>query len=178
MADYNNTFRKLQRYLGDDRPIGEIGTEVIRGFLAAHGHLSKKTVLNYHTGLSALWQWAADEGLVARPRPEKRAVERSRPHQRNVQREMTYRLNTAAWNKALLLVLLDTGVRAEELCKAQMEDLDLRNLKLKVMGKGAKERILQISASTGQAVWRYLAMRSKEDKRPRRSLFVSSFGRE
>jgi integrase/recombinase XerD len=37
---------------------------------------------------------------------------------------------------------------------------------------------LQISASTAQAVWRYLAMRPKEDKRPGRPLFVSSYGRE
>ncbi len=58
LADYNNTFRKLLKHLGDDRPVAEIGREVIRGFLAAQGHLSKKTVLNYHTGLSALWQWA------------------------------------------------------------------------------------------------------------------------
>jgi hypothetical protein len=62
LADYNNTFRKLQRFLGDDRLIGEIGPEVIRGFLAAHGHLSKKTVLNSHTGLSVLWWWARDGG--------------------------------------------------------------------------------------------------------------------
>ena len=58
MADYNNTFRKLQSHLGTDPPIAEITADQIRAFLAAQGHLSKKTVLNYHTGLSALWKWA------------------------------------------------------------------------------------------------------------------------
>ena len=44
--------------------------------------LSKKTMLNVHTALSALWTWAVTEGLtkrhllheIPRPRPEKRAV--------------------------------------------------------------------------------------------------------
>jgi hypothetical protein len=35
----------------------------VQAFLAAQT-VSKKTILNYHIGLSALWTWAANEGLV------------------------------------------------------------------------------------------------------------------
>jgi len=77
LADYSNTYRKLHKHLGD-RPIAMITVVQIRRFMAAQPHLSKKTLLNYHAGLSALWKWAADGELaeanivrtIADPRPE------------------------------------------------------------------------------------------------------------
>jgi site-specific recombinase XerD len=52
---------------------------------------------------------------------------------------------------------LDTGIRASELCELRIYQVDLRNRRLTVMGKGSKERMVPISARTAQAVWRYLA---------------------
>jgi len=37
-----------------------------------------------------------------------------------------------------------TGVRVSELCNLRPEDVDLRNGKIKVLGKGGKERVIQI----------------------------------
>jgi site-specific recombinase XerD len=55
IADYTNTFRKFQAFLGDDPPIASITADHVRAFFVCLDHLSKKTTLNYHTGLSALW---------------------------------------------------------------------------------------------------------------------------
>ena len=82
IADYTNIFCKFQAFLGDDPPIGGITADQVRTFLASCDHLSKKTLLNYHTGLSALWTWATKEELVEhhiikrvpRPNPEKPAI--------------------------------------------------------------------------------------------------------
>jgi integrase len=54
----------------------------VRRFIAAQDHLSKKTLLNYHVGLPALWNWAVEEGLtehhiikkLERPKPENPAI--------------------------------------------------------------------------------------------------------
>ena len=81
IKDYVNTFRKFSDYLGNDYPFTEISPNQIRNFLAEQT-VSKKTISNYHVGLSALWTWAVDEGLardhilrkVIRPRPEKKAI--------------------------------------------------------------------------------------------------------
>jgi hypothetical protein len=75
-----STIRKFPDFLGDDPPIDEITTGRVKLFLAAQ-EVSNKTVLNYHTSLSALWTWTVAEGLapehivrkVPRPKPEKRA---------------------------------------------------------------------------------------------------------
>ena len=66
IADYTDTFRKLQTWLGDDPPIAAITADQVRAFFASLDHLSKKTILNYHTDLSALWnQIKAD--VLGRP---------------------------------------------------------------------------------------------------------------
>lgn len=58
---------------------------------------------------------------------------------------------------AVVLLMLDTGLRASEVCTLQLEDVDLPNNELKVMGKGKKERIVPIGQNTKKAIMRYLA---------------------
>jgi len=53
--------RKFQDFIDDDPPIEGITPHRVEEFLAAQS-VSKKTILNYHIGLSALWTWAVNEG--------------------------------------------------------------------------------------------------------------------
>jgi integrase/recombinase XerD len=148
IADYTNTFRKFQDFLSDDPPINEITVDQVRQFMAAQDHISKKTLLNYHTGLSALWTWATEEELVEhhiikrvpRPDPEKPAI---KPYTRDdveamlaackstrryvlPSKNVCHRSRpTAHRDKAIILVLVDTGIRASELCKITIADEDL-----------------------------------------------------
>jgi site-specific recombinase XerC len=80
IADYLNTFHKFEDYAEDDPRFLTISQNDIQEFLAAQTKLSNKTLLTYHTGLSALWSWAVKEQIVSvnivkgiqPPRPEKR----------------------------------------------------------------------------------------------------------
>jgi site-specific recombinase XerD len=58
LADYDNTFRRFEAFLAEDPPIHSITAGDIRSFFHSLDGLSAKTLLNYHTGLSALWTWA------------------------------------------------------------------------------------------------------------------------
>ena len=147
--DYFNTYRKLQKYLDKDTPITEITLDMVQAFLAAQT-VSKKTILNYHTGLSSMWTWALAEGLVKehiirripRPKPEKKAIKpyteaeiksmlstltHSRSYTRRGKRESNHRLEHADRNRAIILLLLDTGMRATELCELCINHVDLKN---------------------------------------------------
>jgi site-specific recombinase XerD len=75
-------------------------------------------------------------------------------------------------NRAIILLLLDTGMRADELCQARLADLDTRNRYIKVFGKGSKERILPVCPRTAQALWKYLAIRGS-GLPPTEPLFVT-----
>lgn len=198
LSDYQNTFRKFQDYLDDDPPIAEIMHTQIAGFLSIQ-EVSKKTILNYHTGLSALWTWAVDEDLVPdnivhrveRSKPEKPAIVplsqadvqamlaalgRSRSYARPGKKESSHALPNPERNRAIILLLLDTGIRASELCGLHIHHVDMRNSRIVVEnGKGDKGRPIPFSARTGQAIWRYLATR--KDDAAGDFLFVTETGR-
>lgn len=57
---------------------------------------------------------------------------------------------------AILIVMLDTGVRLSELCGLRFDDAHVEQGYLKVMGKGGKERIVPIGASAQKVLWRYI----------------------
>jgi site-specific recombinase XerD len=183
--DYFNTYRKFTDYLATDPPIDQITQHDIEGFLAEQDELSNKTLLNYHTGLSALWSWCVQEDLVTthilqkveRPKPEKRVIkpyseadvclmlnslDRSRTYVRPNNPEVSHALPQAERNRAMIFLLLDTGLRATELCELHINQVDLRNRHVIVMGKGSKERSIPFCARTAQALWKYLAARKDE----------------
>ncbi len=114
---------------------------------------------------------------IPAPRPEQRAIEpfteadiramlssldRSKTYSRPGKRECNHSLGSSVRNRAILLVLLDTGLRASELCELHVKDVDLNNRRPIVLGKDSKERIIPFSAVTSQAIWRYEATRPKD----------------
>ena len=59
---------------------------------------------------------------------------------------------------AILLLLLDTGIRASELCGLTMSNTFLQDGYVKVLGKGKKERIVPIGNATKRSLLRYVQM--------------------
>jgi site-specific recombinase XerD len=57
---------------------------------------------------------------------------------------------------AILIVMLDTGVRLSELCGLRFEDAHVEEGYLKVMGKGSKERVVPIGSLAQKMLWRYI----------------------
>jgi integrase/recombinase XerD len=184
LRDYTTTFQRFLNFLGSDPPISQITPREIETFLGVQV-VSKKTILNYHIGLSALWTWALAEEIVPshilrrveRARPEKRAVVpfsendirsmlsvlvATRPYTRPGKKESAHTVPHSYRNRAIILLLLDTGIRSSELCNLLVLHTDLKNRRIRVMGKGSKERSLPFCARTGQAIWKYLAAR-KDD---------------
>jgi site-specific recombinase XerD len=57
---------------------------------------------------------------------------------------------------AIMLMLLDTGARASELCALKLRALDLQGKRCVVTGKGNKRRSLYFGKDTTKALWAYL----------------------
>lgn len=62
-------------------------------------------------------------------------------------------------NKAIILLLLDTGLRCAELVGMKMEDLFIKDQCLKVLGKGQKERIVPFGDRTTRTLMQYINLR-------------------
>ncbi len=72
---------------------------------------------------------------------------------------------TAKRDRALILTLLDTGLRASELCSLKIGDMDQKTGRLQVRhgvtggAKGGKGRTVYIGKTTRKILWRYLSER-------------------
>lgn len=59
-------------------------------------------------------------------------------------------------NLAILVTLLDTGLRCSELSDLLFENTHVEEGYLKVVGKGSRERLVPIGALTQKVLWRYV----------------------
>lgn len=147
-------------------------------------HLAPKSIYNIHVALSALWQWAVDESyiptnlvrsidpphfeppaIVPFTREDVQALLKACDNTRTwkTRQHTTTRRRTADRDRAIILVLLDTGLRRSELCHLTIGNLNLTANSLTVGGKGKgrdkKERIVYFGKRAARALWRYLTPR-------------------
>lgn len=180
--DYTNTLSKLSTHLESDILVSDIGIDQINEFLASFTKLSNKTLSNYHSTLSTFFDWMISNKIITenpvkfvqRARPEKRvidpvpeeeikkllkAVQQTNPYSRPGKKTCSNRLPEAQRNIAVILFFLDNGCRVSELCNLQIKDLDLKQRRAFIMGKGSKERFVPFSDRTSQAIWKYHTQR-------------------
>ena len=62
-------------------------------------------------------------------------------------------------NKAIVLLIYDSGLRRREVANIRLEDIDFQRGAIKVMGKGAKERYVGFGTEAKKALLQYLHMR-------------------
>jgi site-specific recombinase XerD len=63
---------------------------------------------------------------------------------------------SSARTQTIFMLLLDTGLRIGELISLKMEDVNMDEGLLKVLGKGMKERVVPIGSNAQRALQRYL----------------------
>ena len=164
--------------------------------------LSPKTLRNIWVSLSAFFTWLNAElqipnpmkGIPA-PRFEKAPVEpftkeevqalikacamcqEASPSDR---RSYTMRRSTGKRDQAILLTLLDTGLRASELCALTVGDVDLKTGKVQIKhgasggAKGGKGRVVYVGKAARRALWLYLATR-EDGEDPSTPIFMGKF---
>lgn len=165
LSDYGNTFKKFRGFLEEDRPINKITEHEIIGFLGSVTNVSKKTIRNYHAGLSSLWNYLVETSKVKKnvvrsvkaPRPEIRHIE---PYTRE---DIIAFLNVIDQSRAslrdrtMILLLLDCGLRASEMCDLTLKEIDIANRKITVKnGKGGKSRKIPFSIKTQEYLKKHI----------------------
>ncbi len=149
--------------------------------------LAPKTIRNFWITLSAFFTWAAAEfelpnpmKAVPAPKFEEAPVEPftkedieallkvcdyCQEAQTTERRRFTMRRHSAHRDRAIILTLLDTGLRASELCALKISDVDQKSGKVQIKhgslgkAKGGKGRTVFLGKAARRALWRYLADR-------------------
>lgn len=110
--------------------------------------------------------------LVAAPRGEKAAARRRRAIERasleNAEARERGGEAVARRDSAVLETLYGTGVRVSELVGLSLGDLDLPAASMRVLGKGAKERVLPLGRLAREALGEWLAPPGRGEMAPER----------
>lgn len=84
---------------------------------------------------------------------------------------------TSLRDRAIVETAYSGGMRESDIRNANRKDLDIAGMRLKVLGKGNKERFIPIGEYAAQALEKYLAQRDKDRlglEEP--ALFVNAYG--
>jgi len=174
---YRMILDRLIGRLGADRPVDGITLPELRAWLVGlRSSLAPISVAGYVRGLRAVGNWLAVDGLaearafrtLARPRVPHKVIE---PLSDGDLRRLLAACGPR--DRAILLLLLDTGLRVSEAAGIRLRDLRPDGT-IKVMGKGAKERIVPVGSAARTAIIRYLERRG--DAGPDAPLFLGQSG--
>jgi integrase/recombinase XerD len=171
--------RDLERYVGflrtrKVRALGDVDAKTIRAFIASvsastHGPDAEPyhatTVSRMLSTVRTFHRFALREGVVdddptagvVRPR-----LPRALPHPLTVD-EVTAIVEApgdatpaAARDRAILELLYGAGLRVSELVGLDVDDVDLQDASVRVLGKGSKERLVPVGRMARDAVAAYL----------------------
>jgi len=133
--------------------------------------LSQQSIYDYHRDITRWFNWMVEQDildkspcrLIKAPRFTRKVLEVFTEAQ--IQRLLLHCGNTfhGIRDKAVIIMLLDTGLRLKELSYLEIPDIDLETGLIRVrMGKGQRERMVHFGQSARLALLEYLSRR--EDK--------------
>jgi len=155
-------------------------------FTPSHGKVSAKTVQGHVRALKAFSTWLYTEGYtednrlqsIKLPKAPAKLIEPLTPDEiQKIMDSIDIHSYTGTRNHALLITLLDTGIREDEITGVTLNNLNLQDGCIKVMGKGAKERIVPIGRYTQMILSDYVRKTRPEPvDNALNALFLSQHG--
>ena len=163
---YSQTIKKLCEFLG--MKLTEVGTYDIRYFLACmkENGVSDRSLENARANLSAFYQWLTLEEIINKNPCMKIApikyADKVRYPFSSVEIDSLRSACTCNRDRAMMELLLSSGVRVGELAKMKVTDIDFAHLSIHVYhGKGNKERTVYINDVCKAYLQKYLMSRTE-----------------
>lgn len=187
-ADDLYSFEKYFRSLDDGLTWENIDGDIARGWLESmvdQGN-SPATVAQRLSALKGFYKFALSRGMVAEdPVHGLKGPKRDKMLPQFLKEsEMDRLLDSELWqndfvgtrDRLVLMILYETGVRLSELVGLDDEAVDLDGCKMKVTGKGNKQRIVPFGEELRNALAAYRTIRDGEIERKGNAFLVSSRG--
>lgn len=179
---YDKRLGLFERYLGLNANLDDVTVENVRSFVAElqgrttrhennqfvldkEGGLSSSYIQGFVRALRAFSSWLYEDGytdanvlkVVRPPKIQHKVV--AVLTDEDIRRLLATFDRSSPYGErdyAIVLTLLDCGLRASELCNLKLSDAHLEQGFVKVLGKGDKERLVPIGRTTADALlhWR------------------------
>ncbi len=194
LRDYKQRLNQFNRYLFanyQELSLAQVNRQHIEAYLMdikGRGRASW-TLRTQYRCLSAFYHWLLEEQFIEisplqRMKPP-RVPKVGKAFLTEAQRDRLLSfcpLSTfvGARTTAMIWLLWSTGMRLSELTNLAIVDLDNEGSKIRVFGKGRKERYVPYSKEAKRAVWRYMSYRADnlpqlwltEERRPMKAVGV------
>ncbi len=133
-----------------------------------------RTVDTYHGHLRTFFQWVLAQGglsvspmtLISGPVCRADQIQPFTEAQIESLLAAARQAKNPRRDEAILILLLDTGIRASELCGLKHRDMDMTEKRITVLGKGGKKRTIYFGQRATKALWTYLRDKPIEDDAP------------
>ena len=161
---YTRTIRKLSECI--QKPFPEMGAYDVRFYLAMEQErgVSARTRENTRANLSAFFQWMTDDDIIQKnPIAKLKTIKCPEEVKLPFSEVEIDALRAACRNlkdRAIVEMLLSTGVRVSELASMEVQDVSMTDLSVHVVhGKGSKERMTYTTAVSAKHLMEYLQNR-------------------
>jgi len=127
--------------------------------------VKRSTVKNYVLALKIFSKFLYEEGYlktnplarIKLPKEDKEAIDILTDEEiGNIYSCINPRTANGAKLFLIVTLLLDTGIRAGELADIEIDDIDFKQARIKVIGKGRKERFVPFGMTTSKALLSYI----------------------
>jgi len=176
LIQYRMELNHLPSFL--NKPTINATTSDLRSYFLKHQGLSKRTLNRKISTLKSFYGWLVEEDEYNMERnPMKKIKTPKEPESlpKNLTKQDYEKIRyypKSDRNQAIIELLVSSGMRIGELVPLNIEDVDMDNRQIKVMGKGSKERIVHFSTISKFCLINYLKQR--KDKNP--ALFLNKYG--
>jgi site-specific recombinase XerD len=187
--------RVFSGFLADEgvSEITEVDAPLLRRYLAREASperlprpLGPRSIRHRFQAVQRFLEWCVEQGYIDRnasalvrkpPLPQAIETGYEREEVKRMLRYVAHPNSPRSWiglrNKAILLFLLDTGARADELLKLKLSEADFRSRKVLLHGKGRKDRLMPLGQKSIIALREYLAYRPQV---PDEHVWLTLFG--
>lgn len=186
----------LAQFVGWAREAGverleEIDRRLLRRFVASlsEQRYARRSIARKASAIRSLLSWAVATGLLeSHPAHDLGTPKLDRPLPKVLRLEEIERLlelppaddPVGARDRAVLELLYGSGLRVSELCGLDVDDVDLRGRRVRVVGKGRKERQVPVGEATARALMTYVRegrpQLLERAKAPDHALFLNGRG--
>jgi len=152
----------------------EITTTQVRLFLLKLQQTNNSiSVHDYYRAVKRFFNWLIEEGIAKKSplqtiKPPKQQVSLVKPFSNQDIHNMLALFSGDSFlelrNRAMILLFLDTGLRLAELANIKIGEIDVKAETIKVMGKGARQRLVRMGKTTQMALLRYMLSRKDQHR--------------
>lgn len=187
---YQDMLRRFTEFLGEDMRLRDLTLEGIRDYQRSRRELglSKFTLHAYTRTLKTFLRWMEREGYLDEDVSSKVDLPKVPKYQdvvvdvlndeeiRRLLSNLEPTTDVGCRNRAIVCLMIESGLRLEEVSNLALVDIRLKEMCIKVHGKGDKEDYVPLGPTTHKSLARYIEHFRVPAKAGELRLFLNIYG--